>query len=162
MSILDKIGSLLGGGDGLVGKIADAFTQVKQGKIDLEKAQLLVQDAMAERAHQITMAVIDNEREAERQFNERTTQLEGTAGDLKSVPYVGAVVLFLRGAYRPLFAYFNAYLLFRYFVQGMDWTEKQESLLYAVTLLVLVFFFGERAVKNVAPLISQVFAAKTK
>jgi hypothetical protein len=38
------------------------------------------------------------------------------------------------------------------------WTEQQETLLLAMNLLVLAFFFGERAMKNVLPLIVQVFA----
>jgi hypothetical protein len=70
------------------------------------------------------------------------------------------VVIFLRGAFRPLFAYFTLYADYVYLIEGMSWTERQETLLLAINLLVLVFFFGERAMKNVMPLIVKVFAAK--
>ena len=93
-------------------------------------------------------------------FNERTIAMEGTAKDLQAVPYVGAVIIFMRGAFRPLFAYMTGYLDFVYLTQGMSWTERQETLLLAINLLVLVFFFGERAMKNIMPLITNAFVAK--
>jgi hypothetical protein len=159
MSVLDKIGGLLGGGLG--GKIADAFSQVKQGKLDIEKAQIVVEDAISARSHEIEMAELRQQTELEQAFNERTRDMEGTAADLKTIPYIGAFVIFLRGAFRPLFAYFTGYLDFLYFTQTMNWTEKQQALVYAINILVLIFFFGERAMKNVMPLVAKVFESKT-
>jgi hypothetical protein len=159
MSVLDKIGGLLGGGLG--GKIADAFSQVKQGKLDIEKAQIVVEDAISARSHEIDRAELRQQTELEQAFNERTRDMEGTAADLKTIPYIGAFVIFLRGAFRPLFAYFTGYLDFLYFTQTMNWTEKQQALVYAINILVLIFFFGERAMKNVMPLVAKVFESKT-
>jgi hypothetical protein len=110
--------------------------------------------------HELQRITLEAEAEAERQFNERTISMEGTASDLQAIPWIGAVVIFLRGAFRPLFAYFTAFLDYEYFVTGMAWTERQESLLLAINLLVLIFFFGERAMKNVMPIIVQMFAVK--
>jgi len=53
-----------------------------------------------------------------------------------------------------------AYLDYEYFISGMNWSERQETLLLSINLLVLVFFFGERAMKNVMPLIAKVFVAQ--
>lgn len=102
----------------------------------------------------------EHDLERERMFNERTIQMEGTAKDLQALPIAGPIVIFLRGAFRPLFAYFTAYLDFRYYVGGMDWTDQQQTLLLTVNALVLTFFFGERALKNILPHVAQVFVAK--
>ena len=110
--------------------------------------------------HKQEMDIAEAAREDEQLFNERTIALEGTAKDLKTIPYIGGLIIFLRGAFRPLFAYLTAYLIWKYFLEGMSWTERQETLLLAISLLVLIFFFGERALKNVMPLIAQVFAVK--
>ena len=158
MALLDKIGGLLGGGLGA--KIAEIIGNRIADKAEAEKARVELETAIGERAHEIERMTLEAVAEAERQFNERTIAMEGTANDLKALPYVGAVVIFLRGAYRPLFAYFTAYLDWVYFISGMGWTERQESLLLAINLLVLIFFFGERAMKNVMPLIAEVFAKR--
>lgn len=157
MSFLDKLGGILGGGT--AGKIADIFANRITNKAEAEMARIDLEKVIGDREHELRLAEVERDREAERQFNERTVALEGTANDLKALPFVGSVVIFLRGAFRPLFAYFTAYLDYRYYID-VGWTERQESLLLAINLLVLVFFFGERAMKNVMPLIAEVFAAK--
>ena len=123
-----------------------------------QRAQMEI--VLKDMLHQQQLQLAEAARQDEAAFNERTIALEGTAKDLKTIPYVGGLVIFLRGAFRPLFAYLTAYLDFIYLVEGMQWTERQETLLLAINLLVLVFFFGERAMKNVMPLITQAFAAK--
>ncbi len=158
MGILSSIGGLLGGGLGT--KIAEIVGNRIEDKAKAELARLEIEKAIGDREHEMAMAELAAETEAQREFSERTTAMEGTAADLKTVPYVGAFVLFLRGAFRPLFAYFTAYLDWLYFYQVMPWTEKQQALVYAVNMLVLGFFFGERALKNVLPLVAKVFDAK--
>lgn len=152
MSVLDKIGGFLGGGLG--SKIADIVGARIEDKSKAELARLELEKAIGDREHELEKVLIA-------EFNERTIALEGTASDLRDLPIVGSVVIFLRGAFRPLFAYFVAYLDFVYFIKGMSWGEQQESLLWAVNMLVMGFFFGERAMKNVMPLVGQVFSKKT-
>ena len=158
MSILEKIGGFLGGGLGT--SIAQTVQAVAEGKTTVELAKLQIEKDVGDRENALKIAEIQADTEAQKEFSDRTRDMEGTAADLKSVPYVGAVVLFLRGAFRPLFAYFTAYLDWLYFYQTMPWTEKQQALVYAVNMLVLGFFFGERALKNVLPLVAKVFEAK--
>jgi hypothetical protein len=99
--------------------------------------------------------------EAEKNVNERIAAYEGTASDLKSVPFLGAFMLFLRGAFRPLASYATMYYDFLWF-SGVWHIEDnmQRNTLMLINALVLGFFFGERAVKNVAPAIAQFMAAK--
>lgn len=152
------LSDFLGGGLGT--KIADIVGSRIEDKGKQQLAQLELEKAVGDRAHELEMAQLEADKEAEHDFNDRTKELEGTASDLKSVPYVGAVVLFLRGAFRPLFAYFTAYLDFMYFTSGVQWSDKQQALVYAVNMLVLGFFFGERALKNVLPMVAKVFEAR--
>ncbi|MEW8076106.1 MAG: hypothetical protein AB2815_10155 [Candidatus Sedimenticola endophacoides] len=94
--------------------------------------------------------------EAEQMLTERISKLEGTASDLKSLPVVGRLMLFARGCQRPLWGFFTMYLDWCWFSQ---WTlsEKQQAALIVVNILVLGFLFGERAIRNLTPLISQLF-----
>lgn len=99
---------------------------------------------------------------AEELLTNRISQLEGTASDLKSVPFVGPLVLFLRGLQRPLWGYATLFMDYMWFSEWTTLTSKQESALMAINILVLGFLFGERAIKNVMPLITKLFEAKAK
>jgi hypothetical protein len=99
---------------------------------------------------------------AEELLTNRIAQLEGTASDLKSVPIVGPLVLFLRGLQRPLWGYATLFMDYMWFSEWTTLTSKQESALMAINILVLGFLFGERAIKNVMPLITKLFEAKAK
>jgi hypothetical protein len=121
-----------------------------------KQMQLVIDDAL----HRQQMELAEAARQDEGAFNERTIALEGTAKDLAAIPYVGALIIFMRGAFRPLFSYCTMYFDWLYFSGGLTFTERQETLLLAINLLVLVFFFGERAMKNVMPLIINAFVAK--
>lgn len=95
-------------------------------------------------------------------FNNRIAELEGTAKDLKAVPLLGPLMLFLRGCQRPIWGYATLYMDFKVF--SGTWgalSEQQEGALYIINLLVLGFLFGERAIKNVTPLIERMIKAKT-
>lgn len=171
--LMGGLKSLLSG-DGLVAKGMEFVNKRWPPNMSEEqKAQmgLLVETAL----HNQKLEIMDAARQDEQQFNDRTIALEGTASDLKTIPYVGGLIIFMRGAFRPAFSYFTAWLDYLYFTsstmsiydsQGLllrvvqTWTDRQEVLLLAMNLLVLIFFFGERAMKNVLPLIMQVFAGK--
>ena len=120
--------------------------------------QLVIEDAL----HRQQMELAEAARQDEGAFNERTMAMEGTAKDLQAIPYVGAIIIFMRGAFRPLFSYCTMYFDWLYFSGGFTFTERQETLLLAINLLGLVFFFGERAMKNVMPLIVNAFAERSK
>ena len=125
---------------------------------DKAQMEIIIKDLL----HKQAMDIANVAQEDEAMFNKRTIDLEGTAADLKSIPYIGGLIIFLRGAFRPLFSYLTAYIDWIYFTTDTSkWSEQQQTLLIAINLLVLVFFFGERALKNVMPLITGALLARS-
>lgn len=98
----------------------------------------------------------------EKNVTERVAKLEGTAKDLMSVPILGPLVLFIRGTIRPGITILVGVIDYRVFTgdvvlvqQAGDVTVNLLPLLVTINLVVLGFWFGERAFKNVAPLAAQ-------
>ncbi len=111
--------------------------------------------------HDIQMDLEQVAREAEAVFNERIAQLEGTANDLKSLPILGPIVLFLRGVQRPLWGFAALAMDWLWFSGQWDvGSEQQQTALIVINTLVLGFLFGERTVRNLSPLITQVFGKR--
>ena len=99
--------------------------------------------------------------DAERQVTERISLLEGTATDLRSVPIIGPIMLFMRGIQRPVWGFGTMYVDFNWFSGSWgDMTQQQESALWVINLLVLGFLFGERAVANLAPIITEMITKR--
>lgn len=125
-----------------------------------EKAELSYRIQTATDQKALKVQELNNEAQAE--FNRRIAELEGTAKDLKTIPLLGPLMLFLRGCQRPVWGYATLYIDFNVF--SGNWaglTDTQESALWVINLLVLGFLFGERAVKNVSPMIERMIKAKT-
>ena len=91
---------------------------------------------------------------------ERAAALEGTASDLKCIPVLGPLMLFARGAQRPLIGYGTMYMDYMWLSGAWKLDDMQSRVAFLVNLLVLAFLFGERAVKNLAPLIADLMASK--
>ncbi|MCT4586805.1 MAG: hypothetical protein N4A71_03225 [Carboxylicivirga sp.] len=156
MKFFEKVQALLGNGlfkD--VGDLIDRFVTTGTEKEQL-KAELM------ETRHQHEMEAMKLSLEAEQTFNQRVKELEGTASDLKQSGWLGRIVLFIRGAQRPLWGFFVGYM--DYMVFAGNWSlsgnEKLESAFWIINFLVLGFLFGERAVKNVAPLVREMLLKK--
>ena len=128
---------------------------------DKEKAELSEKIVREANLQANEAARIVNEERAE--FNQRIKDMEGTANDLKSISFFGPIVIFLRGCQRPVWGYATLYMDFMVF--SGNWSklsEMQESALWVINLLVLGFLFGERAIKNVMPLVAQYFKGGNK
>lgn len=151
MGVLSKLMTLLSGGfsSKIVDTIRDYFPP---SMTDKEKREFELKLMEISQAQEIELLKAANTAEAE--FNQRIKDMEGTAADLKQIPVLGSIILFLRGCQRPIFGFFT--LLMDYLVFSGSWTIEQnsrlESAFFAINLLVLGFLFGERAVKNVLPL----------
>ena len=160
---------------GFVAKVAGLFTSGTVGTIaktiekylppsmsDKEKADLQMAITAAERDHERQVMALANEADAE--FNQRIKDLEGTAADLKAIPFIGPILIFARGAQRPVWGL--ATLLIDYKVLSKAWDisgdEQLKALLFAINILVLGFLFGERAAKNVMPLLAEFFGKREK
>lgn len=157
-SFLTKAVDFLSGGIGskIVDTVKDYFPPSMSDK---EKSELSIRISEAANKQANEAAKLANEASAE--FNQRIESMEGTASDLKAIPFVGPVVIFLRGCQRPIWGYGTLYIDFMVFSgKWQTLTEMQESALWVINLLVLGFLFGERAVKNIMPLVSQYFGKK--
>lgn len=100
--------------------------------------------------------------EAENNLTQRIATLEGSAQDLRAIPLVGPLVIFLRGLQRPVWGYMTLYIDVMWFSGKWGMESQQESAMWIINLLVLGFLFGERAVQNLAPLISDLMKNKVK
>lgn len=120
-----------------------------------EKSELQLKLSQAAHTQELSLLEATNHMEAE--FNDRIKSMEGTASDLKTIPIIGPIIIFLRGLQRPFYGFATLYLNYKVF--SGDWTmvtdSKQELAFFAINLLVLGFLFGERALKNVGPIIER-------
>ncbi|MGY8897787.1 MAG: hypothetical protein ACKVI8_07115 [Paraglaciecola sp.] len=153
MSTLTSIANFLTGGFGE--KIVEGIQAYFPPSLsDAEKANIEL--ALKQQIHAATMD-LQNAAQAERQqFDDRVKQLEGTASDLARFGWLGSIIMFLRGCQRPVWGYLTLYMDLCWF--SGKWgalSSQQESAFWIVNLLVLGFLFGERAIKNLMPLITE-------
>ena len=83
--------------------------------------------------------------------------LASSTKDLEKVPFFGKVGLFIRGMQRPVWALVLIYVDLKVLSGVWDITTDAQlkSAFWLLNLLILGFLFGERAVKNVIPVINQ-------
>ena len=154
----DKVAKFLGGSIGSFAKdvsdIADKFIRTKDEKAEFKKALIELKHKQETEGQRFSL-------KAEHEFNQRIKDMEGTASDLQHF-WLGKAVLFCRGLQRPMWGFFVMFLDWKVFAG--DWTIKEgsktEMAFFIINFLVLGFLFGERAVKNVGPLIAQLFGKK--
>lgn len=155
MSILSSVRDLLlGNGSSLVSEIKDIAMAYFPPDMPPEKRmefELRAQQVQFEKEKQLAQVVLD----AEKSITERTAMLEGTASDLKGIPYIGPLVLFLRGLQRIAWGYATIYIDWLWFTGQYEFSPIQDRTLLIVNVLVLGFLFGERAVQNVAPMLNE-------
>ncbi len=154
MSLWNKIVDFAGGS--IVESIVDtakayfppSMTEQEKGKMEM---------AIRKTAHKQELAMLHATNHMEAEFNQRIKDMEGTAKDLKAIPFIGPVVIFLRGLQRPLWGFGTMvmdYFVFSGLWKVEDGTQASAAFLL-INFLVLGFLFGERAIKNVAPLIER-------
>lgn len=130
---------------------------------DEEKLVLANKKAEIENALKTEIKKLENEFNlaVDEEFNKRTLALEGTASDLKSIPFFGSIMLFLRGMQRVVIGYGTIYLDFMVFSGTWALGDNQDlkSVFWIINFLVLGFLFGERTLKNVLPIAIEFFKA---
>lgn len=156
MGILSKIVDMLSGGFGskLVETVRGYFPPSMS---DAEKREFELK--LLETTHRQEIELLTATQSAEAEFNQRLRDMEGTASDLAKMPILGPIILFLRGCQRPLFGIYTLVMDFLVFSGSWKIPEdsRLESAFFAINLLVLGFLFGERAVRNVMPLLLAYF-----
>lgn len=154
MEILSKVTEFLGG---------SIFKEIKEGVMayfppDMSpeqraKAELAVQEFLHEKEKEANKVLA----EASANLDKRIAEQEGTAKDLKAIPFLGPVILFFRGLQRPVWGFATLYMDNKWFFDVHDFSEQQQTAMIVINILVLGFLFGERTIKNLEPLIIKVF-----
>lgn len=124
---------------------------------DRGEMEIVVKDML----HNQEMQLLEFGAQQDATFNQRIKDMEGTASDLKTIPFFGTLVLFFRGLQRPIWGFATLYLDFYWFTTNPKFTDQQQTALIVINILVLTFLFGERAIKNLEPLIMKVFGGKS-
>ncbi len=160
MSIFTKVVDFISGGIGE--KIIDTVRAQFPPKMSEAEKQRM-EAAIREASRQHELALLTLAREEEEEFNSRIKELEGTASDLTQAGFLGKIIIFLRGSQRPLWGYFVLFMDIMVFsgqwvikgseINGVD----LQSAFWIINVLVLGFLFGERAVRNVAPIFQNQF-----
>lgn len=168
MSFFGKVIDFLGGGVGetIVDTVKDYFPPKLS---DAERMQ--IEEAIRQAARDHELQLIQLAQAEQQAFDQRTQQMEGTAKDLQQFGMLGKLVVFLRGMQRPIWGFFVLYLDYQVFIEG-TWpavgggeagkgaTDNTmalsfESAFWMINFLVLGFLFGERAMRNVVPLLQK-------
>ncbi len=157
MNILSKVSDFLSG---------SVFKEIKEGVMayfppdmtpqQKAEAELNVDKFLHKKQVDVDKALAD----ATRQLDKRIAEQEGTAKDLKVIPILGPIILFLRGLQRPVWGFATLYMDNRWFFETHNFNEQQQTAMIVINVLVLGFLFGERTIKNLEPLIIKVFGSK--
>ena len=157
MGILSKVTNFIGG---------SLFKEIKEGVMSYfppdmnpqqkADAELKIQAFLHQKQMDANRMLTDSANQLDKRINDQ----EGTAKDLKSIPILGSLIIFLRGVQRPLWGFATLYMDNEWFFGGGKFNEQQQTAMIVINILVLGFLFGERAVQNLSPLIIQVFGKK--
>lgn len=145
-------------GTGLVKAIEDYFppsiTPEQRASIQLAADNFGLQK-------EIQLAALASD--AEKEVDSRIAMYEGSASDLKAIPILGPMMLFLRGAQRPVWGFATIYFDYAVFSGLYKLTDSMvQNAFWILNTLVLGFLFGERAVTNIMPYITNMVAVKNQ
>jgi len=149
--IFSGLANLLTGGIG--DRVMNVIERQFPGKLTPQETAQLQQslaeiDAEREKQGEAALA------EATRLHNERVAQYEGTASEVKDMFLIGPLIILIRSLFRPLCSYAVVYMDYIYFTSNADgWPDNSTMLLVVMNVIVLGFWFGERTIKNLMPLI---------
>ncbi|WP_419787315.1 hypothetical protein [Pseudodesulfovibrio sp.] len=165
MGFLSSITDFFGGG--VVKTIADTVKDYfPPSMTDKEKADLsgrIREEELRYERDIMKLAV-----QADKEVTRRAAELEGTAKDLKTIPVIGPLIIFVRGCLRPAFGCFTLFTDWQIFCGNWRVTMTTDTgsytaeglLVLALNILVLGFLFGERTVKNLMPLFTRFMEAR--
>lgn len=160
MAILDSITTFFSGGFAKEAvKAIEAYFPPDLNPEKKAQIELAMENFSLQKQAQFDAA----RQQAEKDLNDRIAMYEGSASDLKSLPVLGSVMLFLRGAQRPVWGFATLYLDYGVF-SGL-WKLNDpliSNAFWVVNFLVLGFLFGERAVTNIMPFMIQMTQARQK
>jgi hypothetical protein len=159
MSLLSKVTDFIGGS--LFKEIREGVTAYFPPDMSPQQkaeAEIKIQELLNQKQIEVNKAL----NEAATQLDKRIAEQEGTASDLKTIPILGPIVLFLRGLQRPTWGFLTMWMDTQWFFGTYVFTEQQQTAMIVINVLVLGFLFGERTIKNLEPLIVKVFGNSNK
>lgn len=141
-------------GKGVIEQINGVVDTYVTTKEDKHRMKMQVRNMLHEKELKLQELALS----AKAEFNQRIKDMEGTASDLRQAGFFGRVVLFLRGAQRPVWGFGTIYVDFMAFSGRWNIPEDSQmaNILWLINFLVLGFLFSERAVKNVLPIFKNV------
>jgi len=132
------------------------------GKTVLDK---FVADKMSEKEREelknnYELAMRREALEGNKAFREFILAYEGSAETYRDVWFFGPLLIFIRGCIRPAFTVGAMYWDWQLFSSSEVWDGMRMKLLLIINVLVLIFWFGERSVKYILPLVKSLFLEK--
>ncbi len=134
---------------------------------DRKEIALRVENSLTQKFCDLKIAKIEVKNDVEDKF-EKVSQ---ATKDLEKIPFFGKIGLFIRGMQRPIWGMALLYIDLQVLSGAWPLANKVsevavatattalsssiESTFWLINLLVLGFLFGERAVKNVMPMINK-------
>lgn len=115
----------------LIEKGLDKFVADKMSEADKEELKFKL------KAFMVQSAITED-----KNFRDFVLDFEGRAKDIPKT------LVWLRSAIRPAFTILIGYTDYLYFKPGVTFTDEQSALLYAVNIIVLGFWFGEKALQR--------------
>jgi len=107
------------------------------------------EDVMEKIDNNFKMHVLTESNKEKGAFRNFILAYEGSISDYKNFKFIGPIVVLARGLIRPLFTYATGYWDWIFFSSDTtEWDPLKIKLLFAINLIVLIFWFGERLLKN--------------
>jgi len=158
MNILKAATDFIGGS--LFGEIKDtvmAYLPPDLSPVQRAEIELKLQEQLHKKQIEANRVLAD----AAKDLDNRIAEQEGTAKDLQQFGILGKAIVFLRGIQRPAWGFGTFWLDNQwFFAESLTFTPTQEKTLLVINILVLGFLFGERTMKNLTPLLTNIFGAK--
>jgi hypothetical protein len=104
-------------------------------------------NAAQQMEHELKTALLEEAAKENSDFRKFMLAYEGAASEH------GWFIKWLRGSVRPVLTYIFAGLFIASFLNYVPVSNLRFDMLYKILMIVLAFWFGERAVKNVLPFI---------
>lgn len=150
--------AISGTNEGFLSKVVETVTDYFPDPKKKAEITAKLQELELERKRQEDEA-IDR---AANSLDSRIEKQEGTAEDLRALPLIGRLIIFARGAQRPIWGYATLWYDYQYFSGQIALSEEGTQLLWIINFLVLGFLFGERAIKNIMPLVTKFLEVRGK
>lgn len=158
---------------GATNLITGGFSGIAEEAFDLVKGRFPEKMSEKEEAElKIDLMKLENDKkvkvlnawnEQEKNWQDHIKEMEGTAKELLAIPILGHLMVFLRASLRPIISALTIYADLMIWSGSWNLTvtaganaDQAWALLWMVNILVFSVLFGERAMKNILPLIERI------